>query len=183
MRLGILNTVFNIEKMGVMKKRGLLIVGLILISGLLLMFAFGAVRGRLTQPVSFNHKIHAENDLECLDCHIYFQDRATSGRPGLEICSLCHEEAIGESKEEKKVVEHIQSGEKIDWKRLYRVPEDVYFSHRRHVALGQIECKTCHGDIGQSIRPPSRVRKISMKTCMNCHEENSVTTDCISCHR
>jgi hypothetical protein len=181
--LGILNTVLKIEKRGVMRKTGLLVFSVILISGFLLIFAFGTVRKGITQPIRFNHKIHAENDLECLDCHTHFQDRATSGRPGLEICSGCHEEALGESEEEKKVVEHVQAGEEIAWKRLYRVPEDVYYSHRRHVVLGQIECETCHDNIGQSTRPPSRARKISMKKCLNCHKENSVTTDCIACHR
>ena len=25
------------------------------------------------QPLAFNHKIHAENDLNCLDCHQYYE--------------------------------------------------------------------------------------------------------------
>ncbi len=73
--------------------------------------------------------------------------------------------------------------EEIPWKRLYRVPPDVYFSHRRHVVLGEIECQTCHGDIGKSSMPPSRPLKISMKKCLKCHERRNVNNDCISCHR
>jgi hypothetical protein len=66
------------------------------------MIIFGNVWGRVKQPISFNHKIHAENDLECLDCHPYFQEHASSGKPSIETCSSCHEEAQGESKNEKK---------------------------------------------------------------------------------
>jgi len=139
--------------------------------------------GGVEQPIAFNHKIHAENDLECLDCHPYYEEHAASGKPSIEICSGCHEEPLGESKEEKKVIEHVESGKEIAWQRLYRVPEDVYFSHRRHVAIGKLECSTCHGIIGQSTKPPSKPVKISMKKCMKCHEEKEVNNDCIACHR
>jgi len=139
--------------------------------------------GGVKQPIAFNHKIHAENDLECLDCHSYFKEHASSGRPTLETCLNCHEEPLGESKAEKKLIEYIKSGNEIEWQRLYRVPEDVYFSHRRHVVLGSIECSTCHGDIGGSSKTPSKPIKITMKKCMKCHEEKEVDNDCVACHR
>lgn len=139
--------------------------------------------GRIEQPIAFNHKIHEENGLECLDCHPYYKGHESSGKPRLETCSNCHEERLGESKEEKKLIEYIKSGNEIEWHRLYRVPEDVYFSHRRHVVLGNIECNTCHGNIGESSKPPSRPLKITMKKCMKCHEEKKADNDCMACHR
>lgn len=139
--------------------------------------------GGIEQPLAFNHKIHAENDLVCLDCHHYFQEQAFSGRPELEVCQGCHEEAMGESEAEKKLIEHIESGEEIEWNRLYRVPEDVYFSHRRHVTLGEVDCKTCHGNIGESVKPPAKPLKQSMKKCMGCHEKREASNDCIACHK
>lgn len=148
-----------------------------------LIIVFQVVWGGVKQPIAFNHKIHAENDLECLDCHPYFQEHASSGKPSIETCSSCHEEPLGESKKEKKIVEYVNSGKEVEWQRLYRVPEDVFFSHRRHVVLGNIECKICHGDIGESSKPPSKPIRITMKNCMQCHEEKDVTNDCISCHR
>lgn len=154
-------------------------MGIILVFFLLLQL-FG---GGVDQPLQFNHKIHKENDLECLDCHLYFEDHASSGRPRLETCQGCHEEPLGESKAEKILVDHISSGKELEWKRLYRVPEDVYFSHRRHVILGNIECQICHGDIGESIRPPAKPIKITMKKCMKCHNEKKADNDCIACHR
>ncbi|NIM57993.1 MAG: hypothetical protein GTO16_03490 [Candidatus Aminicenantes bacterium] len=161
----------------------LAILGGILVVVVILIFIFGAVWGGVKQPISFNHKIHAENDLDCLDCHPYFNEHASSGRPSLETCMSCHEEPQGESLAEKKLLEYIKSGNEIDWQRLYRVPEDVYFSHRRHVVLGQIDCMTCHGNIGESPKPPSEPLKITMKKCMKCHEEKEASNDCIACHR
>ncbi len=152
---------------------------LIIVLAVILGFDWGGVR----QPIAFNHKIHAENDLECLDCHPYYKEHASSGKPTLETCLSCHEEPLGESKEEGKLIEYIKSGEEIDWERLYRVPEDVYFSHRMHVIIGKIECNICHGDIGESSRPPSKPLKITMNKCMKCHEEKEADNDCIACHK
>ena len=154
----------------------------VVLMGIILVFrhAWGGVK----QPIAFNHKIHAENDLECLDCHQLYKDHASSGRPLLETCAGCHEDPIGESKGEKKLVEHIQSGIEIEWQRLYRVPEDVYFSHRRHVVLADIMCANCHGAMEERTKPPSRpLEKITMKRCMSCHEDKGANNDCISCHR
>lgn len=147
------------------------------------MIIFGNVWERVKQPVAFNHKIHADNDLECLDCHFYFQEHASSGKPSIETCSSCHEEPLGESKNEEIIVEYVNSGREVEWQRLYQVPEDVFFSHRRHVVLGNVECEICHGDIGESSKPPAKPIRITMKKCMKCHEEKDVTNDCISCHR
>ncbi len=157
--------------------------GAVMFCGLVLIVVILVSGGRIQQPLAFNHKIHSENDLECLDCHLYFKDHSSSGRPTLEICSNCHEEPLGESRQEKKLIEFIESDREIEWQRLFRVPEDVYFSHRRHVVLGGLECKICHGTIGESTSPPTKPKQISMKTCMGCHEENEVDNDCIACHR
>lgn len=142
-----------------------------------------SVWGGVKQPISFNHQTHAENGLECLDCHPYFEERASSGKPSLETCAGCHEEPQGESKAEREIVEYVKSGKEVEWQRLYRVPEDVYFSHKRHVVMGEIECNICHGDIGTSSSPPSKSQKIAMKNCMKCHEEKEADNDCIACHR
>lgn len=160
-----------------------LLLGIVFVFFVLAVIVLPLLWGGSKQPIAFNHKLHADNGLECSDCHLYYEDHTSSGRPTLEVCAACHEEAQGESDKEKKIVEHVQSGQEIAWKRLYRVPEDVLFSHKRHVILGGIECSVCHGDIGQSEKPPSRPRKISMARCMKCHEKENANNDCIACHR
>ncbi|MFQ6038020.1 MAG: cytochrome c3 family protein [Candidatus Aminicenantales bacterium] len=152
--------------------------------GILILVGMRLFGSRIRQPVAFNHRVHTENDMACEDCHFYFSQHAFSGRPALEVCAQCHEEALGKSREEKKVVDFIASGQEIDWQRIFRLPEDVYFSHRRHVKSGEVSCETCHGDIGQTETPPPRpLKKMTMKTCMGCHEKQDASNDCISCHR
>ncbi len=170
-------------KAKISRNQFIVLLGSALVVVILLIIVIQTVRGGVTQPIAFNPKIHADNDMECLDCHPYFEEQASSGRPSLETCQICHEDPLGESKEEKKLMEYIKSGKEIEWQRLYLTPEDVYFSHRRHVVLGKMECKTCHGDIGESSKPPSKPIKITMKNCMNCHEEKEANNDCIACHR
>jgi c(7)-type cytochrome triheme protein len=171
------------KKLRKSKKRSLVLVGLALVVSVFLLVILLESWGGTTQPLAFNHKVHAENDVACEDCHPHFNEYASSGRPDLETCTACHEEPLTESKEEKKLLEFIQAGNEIEWVRLYDVPEDVYFSHRRHVALGNVECAVCHGDIGESLSPPSKVRNMSMAKCMECHEDKQVDNDCITCHR
>jgi hypothetical protein len=176
-------------KLPILKKRkffksrwGILLCLAVGLMGIILIFP--NAWSRVKQPLAFNHKIHAKNDLKCLDCHIYYEKQASSGEPRLAICAGCHEEPVGKSEKEKIVVEHVKSGREFEWQRLYRIPEDVYFSHRRHAVLEKIECEFCHGDIGQSDKPPSRpLKKMTMKKCLSCHQEKKAATDCISCHR
>lgn len=137
----------------------------------------------IKQPLEFNHRVHADKGMECLDCHQNYKDHSSSGRPKLETCSTCHSEPLGKTQAEKSLLEYIKAGQEIGWNRLFRVPQDVYFSHRRHVAVGNIKCPMCHGDIGNSPKPPARPVKISMKKCQACHDRSHVSNDCIACHR
>lgn len=155
----------------------------ILVILFLTVILFPMLGGGATQPLVFNHRIHKESGMECEDCHIYFKKSAFSGRPDLDTCSSCHEELLGESQAEKELLDYIKSGREIEWQRLYILPEDVYFSHKRHVVSGNIDCSTCHGDIGESPRPPSKPLKLTMERCMRCHEEKQANNDCIACHR
>jgi hypothetical protein len=165
------------------KNHILISVASVFVLGIVVIALLSAVWGGVKQPIFFNHKIHAENGLVCLDCHGYYEEHASSGRPGIEVCAACHEEPQGESQEEAEIIDHVKSGKEVEWKRLYRVPEDVYFSHRRHVVLGKLECAVCHGGIGESSKPPVRPVKITMKKCMKCHAKKGADNDCIACHR
>jgi len=171
------------KRIKISRNQILILSGAVFVFALVLIVILVSVWGGIKQPLAFNHKIHLENDVECLDCHPYFEDHASSGKPALETCSNCHEEPLGESEEERKLTEYLESGKEIEWQRLYRVPEDVYFSHRRHVTLGNIECRICHGNIGEASKPPSKPVRLTMKKCMKCHEEQEADNDCIACHR
>jgi len=139
----------------------------------------------VTQPIAFNHNLHvADVGLECVDCHRYVLTGARATIPNIEVCGECHLEALGESAEEQRLVAFVESGDLIPWQKVYRVPDHVYFSHRRHAAIGGIECERCHGPMAERTEPVARQAvRISMDACIECHDQAGVTNDCILCHR
>jgi hypothetical protein len=156
-----------------------LAIGVIL---LFLLISFG-LGSKAEQPISFNHKKHLEQGLDCDACHRFFKTQIFSGIPDLNTCMECHKDPITKSREEEKIRQFQQKKEEIPWKRLYEQPDHVFFSHRRHALLGKIPCTTCHGEIGQSEKPPTKPWvKMTMSWCMNSHTENKVTNDCLACH-
>ena len=149
---------------------------------LILLISFG-IGSDTKQPIFFNHKKHLAQGIECDSCHRYFKTQTFSGLPTTSVCIECHKDPITESKEEEKIRKYHEKNEEIPWRRLYGQPDHVFFSHRRHVVLGKMECKNCHGDIAQSESPPSRPWvNMSMSWCMGCHARKKVTNDCLTCH-
>jgi hypothetical protein len=138
----------------------------------------------VTQPIAFSHKKHFDIELQCSACHELFERSAHAGRPKIETCILCHESAMTESVEEEKVREYAARGEEIPWRRLFRLPDHVYFSHQTHVISGRIECKSCHGSIGESATPPTKPEiSLTMSDCIACHESKRASIDCLACHK
>ena len=137
----------------------------------------------ITQPVAFNHQIHMENGLECGECHAYFTTQTFSGLPGIQTCLDCHEDALTDSPEEEKIRQAAAAGEELVWNQIYTVPDHVYYSHRRHVVAGGMECAECHGPIAETTSPPERpLNRITMDFCMDCHRRTGMSLDCIACH-
>lgn len=158
-----------------------------LIISLAVIFALSSViYGRLAQPVEFNHNLHINDvGMDCVDCHTYVETHPKATLPNKEICYECHSEAQGESAEEQKLVNLLDSEEELKWQRIYVLPKHVYFSHFRHVTLGQISCLECHGDMKELTSPPVKqaVDIVDMDFCMDCHEEKQVENDCLVCHK
>jgi hypothetical protein len=107
------------------------------------------------QPVEFSHALHnVLDDLVekgCDNCHFFREDGTYSGVPTLAQCIDCHQEVNGEDPEEAKFVnEYVVKGREVPWLIYSRQPDNVFFSHAAHVKLAQMDCVTCHGDIGES---------------------------------
>lgn len=96
----------------------------------------------------------------------------------------------------------------IDWERVHRMPDHVRFVHEAHLRfLTQGEprvvtlpvgdekpmqlpvsvpeaCSVCHGDVAQMTEvQPQQGQSLKMGTCLDCHRENDVSTDCTICHK
>jgi len=104
------------------------------------------------QPVDFNHVLHNEEvEDDCESCHFFREDGTFSGVPKLSQCIDCHEEVNGEDPEEEKFVnEYVAKDREVPWLIYSRQPSNVFFSHAAHVKMAQMDCVTCHGNIGES---------------------------------
>jgi hypothetical protein len=116
------------------------------------------LRGRggeeLAQPLAFNHALHAEQDLGCLDCHTEADKGTYATLPRVKTCLLCHSEPQGEHPDEPKVRAFAEDPGAIPWVQVNRVAGHVYFSHEAHVRWGGMECAECHAADGEPRRPP-----------------------------
>lgn len=138
----------------------------------------------VAQPIQFNHQVHLSSGLNCPTCHTTVEQAVPAGVPTLETCMMCHQGALTESPEEEKVRQFAQRNESIPWRRIYQLPDHVYFSHRRHVVTGGVACAVCHGAVESLVVPAAYpMVKHSMDWCLTCHEARGATADCVHCHR
>ncbi len=149
------------------------------------LFSIGNNSHFISQPIQFNHNLHVdEQEMECEECHVQVMNHQKASLPSLEICIDCHTEPMTESESEEILLNYINGETDIPWNRIYQVPDHVYFSHRRHVTLGNVECIQCHGDVKALIEPPGEpIIYNTMDRCISCHEEHQVDNDCLACHR
>jgi hypothetical protein len=174
------------DVMGFKSKTANQIVFGLLGAGIILIIQFGCRAPQvIKQPVAYNHSIHVNDvGLDCTECHVGAENRSRATLPAVAICEDCHSEMNGETDAEAFVVAAVENREEIRWGRIYRLPDHVYFSHRRHTSLGKIECVKCHGDIQDSETPPLFPQvALTMEFCMDCHEEHESNNDCLACHR
>ena len=187
------------------------------------------------QPIPFSHQVHVGVKKiqcefchpyvkysnhpglppveKCLYCHSFHDDGTFEGIPRLEKCMECHddpESSLGESLEEEHFLKKFVANEnEVPWFSYSRQPDCVYFSHIAHVKMGEMDCRTCHGDHGKNHQLPvygknrltgysidiwgrhiSGYKKntwdrMKMDDCSECHtqkghEENNA---CFVCHK
>jgi hypothetical protein len=132
------------------------------------------------QPVPFSHEKHVSQGIKCLDCHAGANKKERAGLPDASQCMLCHQAIKSDSPAIVKLKAAQESGEKIQWVRVYEVPDFVFFSHASHVN-GGVACETCHGPVAQRSVLAKEV-STSMTTCMNCHAARKVDNHCHFCH-
>jgi hypothetical protein len=134
------------------------------------------------QPIAFSHKTHVSQGLGCVACHTTATagDRATI--PPTSMCMGCHASVRPDSAEVQKLAGYHARQEDVPWRRVYRLPSFVYFSHRVHLpAAGSTSCETCHGDV-RELNAMQKLKDTAMATCVACHTAQSAPTRCDSCH-
>ena len=139
---------------------------------------------RQLQPVPFSHALHAgELKMDCKYCHGSVDKAAHSEIPATQTCINCHSPKTVNDKGEpappslsaihtgspklKNLHESWRTGESVDWVRIHRLPDYVYFNHSAHVNRG-VSCVTCHGRVDQ-MEIVHQDKNQSMAWCLDCH--------------
>ncbi len=166
------------------RRPSVLVVAVLLFVALAISFVAGR-EPAIPQPVAFNHLKHTQElQLACDFCHPYVSTGAHAGLPNADVCSMCHQTPQGTSEEAARVTELISDGDPLTFNKLFRLPSHVFYTHRRHVGIGELECANCHGAIADTERPPERpLVRVDMNFCMDCHQEHEETLNCVACHR
>ena len=151
--------------------------------------------------------------IQCEFCHRNVAKGDAATVPSLEQCVFCHKQVVGSTDRQKveiaKVTEAFGGGDPekaqpINWERVHRLPDHVRFVHESHIRYftqegtktlinGETEtralavdevCSICHGEVAKmEVVKPKRFQSLKMGTCLDCHRENNVPTDCTICHK
>jgi hypothetical protein len=90
------------------------------------------------QPLPFNHKKHLATGLECKECHMMPSPGEKATFPSTAKCMSCHTTIKKDSLPIQRLAEYDKNKEDIPWKRVYRIPEYVFFSHKVHVTGAKV---------------------------------------------
>ncbi len=122
------------------------------------------------QPVPFSHKHHAGGDgIDCRYCHTSVETSRFAGIPDTATCMSCHSQIWADSPTLEPVRASFRTGTPLEWTRVYRLPDFVYFDHSIHIHKG-IGCSTCHGRVDQ-MPLTLRANPLQMQWCLGCHRE------------
>lgn len=148
------------------------------------------------QPLRFSHRIHAgEAGIGCTSCHVYAERGPVAGIPSMQRCQGCHrfvkeDPAHPEITEElRPLLDVLRRGAAVEWVRVHRVPDHVYFTHQRHVRAG-VRCQECHGEV-EKMDVVRQVAPLTMGWCLECHHRKqreqpgrlARLTECVTCHK
>ena len=133
------------------------------------------------QPVAFSHKLHAgTRKIPCLYCHSSAERSRHATVPAMNVCMNCHNVARTDRPAIQEITALYQADKPVEWVRVHRVPDYVYFSHRWHVAK-EIACQTCHGQV-QEMDVIQQVSTLKMGFCISCHRQKQASQECNTCH-
>ncbi len=150
------------------------IVGVIVPAYVALVFAYGAspvttdVGYAPVQPVPYSHKFHVgELGMDCRYCHTGVEVSAVAGIPPTQTCMNCHIMVKPTSDSLKVVKASWDTNKPIQWVRVHKSPDYVYFDHSAHVNVG-VGCISCHGRIDR-MNVVMQAEPLSMAWCLDCH--------------
>jgi hypothetical protein len=145
------------------------------------------------QPIPYSHKLHAGTlRIPCMYCHSGALKSRQAGIPTVEKCMNCHRVTKTDSPSIQKLTAIYAAAAPLQWMRIHKMPDYVFFDHRPHVSAG-ILCQTCHGEV-QTMDVVAQQMSMRMANCLGCHRDprNALPADstisrgpenCNACHR
>jgi len=132
------------------------------------------------QPIAFSHQLHAgQYEIECQYCHTGVEIGKSANIPSANICMNCHTHIQnvggkeGISTEIQKIYNAVDNNQPIEWVRIHNLPDLAYFNHAQHVAVGGLECQTCHGPI-EEMEVVYQHSSLTMGWCIDCHRQTDI---------
>lgn len=135
----------------------------------------------VVQPLPYSHKTHLALGLKCAECHAIAAPGDFAGYPPETKCMACHVAVKKESPHIARLAAAAKSATPVEWKRVYRLKEFVYFSHEVHARKAQIDCAACHGAVATR-DVLFQEKPADMYSCMACHAERKAPNTCDTCH-
>lgn len=131
------------------------------------------------QPIAYDHALHVDQlGIDCRYCHSSVDKSASAGVPTANTCWNCHEHvqkgspklaplraAMGVDADHVPIEGAVKKP--IEWVRITKSPDYVYFDHAAHVNRG-VSCQSCHGDI-HKMEKVYHAKDMSMAFCLDCH--------------
>jgi len=122
------------------------------------------------QPVQFSHKHHVGDDgIDCRYCHTSVETSAVAGIPPTKTCMNCHSVLFNNSSYLDPVRDSYRNDKSIEWVKVHRLADFVYFNHSIHVNKG-VGCSTCHGQVNQ-MPLVFQANTLLMQWCLDCHRD------------
>ena len=154
----------------------LLVTGASVVAGITYYFTpkYTRVEYAPTQPVPFSHALHVEQlGMDCRYCHTFVEVASHSNIPSTQTCMGCHNQIKANSPRLAAVRAAWNNGKgdgpPVNWVRIHKAPDYVYFNHAVHVNRG-VSCYSCHGAINQ-MEVVYHHEPQSMAWCLECHRQ------------
>jgi hypothetical protein len=120
------------------------------------------------QPIPFSHAHHVGGlGIDCRYCHTGVEVSSRAGLPSTHLCMTCHSQVWTGAPMLAPLRNSLATNKPIEWQRVARLPDYVYFNHSIHVKRG-VPCVTCHGRVDK-MPLMKRAQPFQMQWCLDCH--------------
>jgi hypothetical protein len=122
------------------------------------------------QPIPYSHKLHADElGIDCRYCHANVERSQEAMVPPTQSCMGCHAIVKKDSELLAVLRDSWDNGKPVEWVRVHKLPDHVFFDHSAHLAAG-VGCVSCHGRIDQ-MTVVRLDKPLAMGWCLECHRD------------